>query len=173
MAIMLRVPPCTHIGGGSRRKWVTPPPAWRVTFPMTVLPFSLTQASVGGSRERWTSSEAFFLLHLAPVSGSQCIARFEWEGGRCLILMIVLRGSVFHRSDILDDNSSGQAGQQITFLRLAPAAAFIRRWSLVPLHSITLQFEGESLWWRRKIKTLGSTLFYFKAIYQGDSSVQI
>lgn len=92
------------------------------------------------------AQKACFLLHISPVSRPQCIRRFEWEGGRCLILIIVLRGSVFHISDILDDNSSGQPGQKITFLRLAPAAAFIQRQSLVLLHSITLQFEGESLW---------------------------
>lgn len=84
----------------------------------------------------------------------QCITGFERQGSRCLILIIVLRENVFHTSDILDDNSFGQVGWKITFLRLAPVAAFIRRRSLLPLYSITLQFEAESLGWKMKKKIL-------------------
>lgn len=61
-------------------------------------------------------------------------------------MIIVLRENVFHVSDILDDNSFDQAGWKIAFLRLASAAAFIRRQWLMLLCSIILQFEAESLW---------------------------
>ena len=88
------------------------------------------------------AQKAFFLLHISSLSRSLCLTGVEWEADRCLTLIIVLRESVFHVSDILDDNSFGQIGWKITFLRLPPAAALIRRWRLVPLHSITLQFEA-------------------------------
>lgn len=61
-------------------------------------------------------------------------------------MIIVLSENVFHVSDILDDNSFDQAGWKIAFLRLASAAAFIRRQWVMLLCSIILQFEAESLW---------------------------
>ena len=128
-------------------QWVSSPP---------VSPKALCLAHMKAE----TSSEGC-LLHISTACRSQCVAGFKWEGDRCRILVMVLRENVFHVSDILDDNSFDQAGWKIAFLRLASAAAFIRRQWLILLHSITLQFEAESLWWGRKKKSLSATLFCF------------
>lgn len=104
--------------------WIAPPASW-VAFPVIVL-FSLSPRPlylVHVSAE--TSSEGF-LLHISSASRSQRIIGSEWEGNRSLILIIVLRESIFHISYILDENSFGQTAWKITFCRLAPAAAFIR-----------------------------------------------
>lgn len=158
------LPPYMHSwdgGRGQRREWI--PPCIMGDLPVDC-PFLLPHPGPC-SWHMWVSaktSSAGSLLYISSARRSHRIIGFEWEGDRCLILIIVLRESVFHISDILDDNSFGHAGWKITFLRLAPAAAFIRGWCLVPLHSITLQFEADSLWWRREQKkSLGLTLFSF------------
>jgi hypothetical protein len=66
---------------------------------------------------------------ISPLQLELKSPEFEWESSRCLILIIVLRENVFHISDIFDDNSSGQTAWKITFLRLVPAAAYVRRQS--------------------------------------------
>lgn len=64
---------------------------------------------------------------ISAASTSQHITGFEWESDRRLIPVIVLKEGVFHVSDIFCDNSFGQTGWKITFLRLAAALAFIAR----------------------------------------------
>jgi hypothetical protein len=56
-----------------------------------------------------TYPEGFF-LYISSAIKSENLMGFEWEGSRCLILIIVLRENLFHTSDILDDNSFGQTG---------------------------------------------------------------
>ena len=146
--------------GMGEKEGSEPGPASQVIFPVVILSFSLTQASGAGSGAE-TNSEGF-LLHISSASRSQHSTRVEWEGDRCLILIVVLRENVFRVSDIFDDSSFGQAGWKITFLRLVPAAPFIKRWCLMLLHSITLQFEAESLWWRRKRNLWAPHYFIFK-----------